>query len=64
MFQDFSIDIFDLCNWPRCRSYGFFVTIRTVVCILAKGLFVVSHVLVCGLEVYWNVIYLVISVNW
>lgn len=59
-----TIDIFVLCNWPRCRSYGFFVTICTVVCILAKGLFVVSHALLCGLEVSWNMIYLVISVNW
>lgn len=35
-FRILSIDIFVLCNWPRCRSYGFFVTIRTVVCILRK----------------------------
>lgn len=63
-FRILSIDIFYLCDWPRCRSYGFFVTIRTVVFVLTKGLFVVSHVLVCGLEVSWDVIYLVISVNW
>jgi len=62
-FRILSIDICDLCNWPRYRSYGFFVTIRTVVW-LAKGLVVVSHALVCGLEVSWNIIYLVISVNW
>lgn len=63
-FRILSIDIFLLCNWPRWRSYGFFVTIRTVVYILAKGLFIVSHALVCGLEVPWSIICLVISGNW